>query len=317
MSKINFGIMGAGYIARRFAAAVGQTEVAQVVAVASKTAEKARSFAEENGIPNAYSYEQLLADGQVDAVYVSTTNNFHYDCIKMCLEAGKHVLCEKPMVLKKAEGEELFALAESRGLFLMEAMWTCFLPAVQQARRWIAEGRIGKLQCMNFTTGFRIDTNPDARHMRADLAGGAIYDMGVYPIHVAAFLAGEEAKNVLSSVRRDSRTGVDTNSSFVISYDSCDAVIQALFAASPRSVALVTGSEGSIELPNAVNADWCRLYDGKGRLLEECRLPPKADGFVYEIEETARCINEGRLVSETVPPAATLNCAWVFEQLLG
>ena len=139
MSKLRFGIMGAGGIAGHFVRAMAHIKTAEVVAVASKSIERAENFAKQNGLASFCTYDELLARDDIDAVYVATTHNFHYENIKACLEKGKHVLCEKAMVLNEDDARELFALAESKGLFLMEAMWTRFLPSMQKAKKWITD----------------------------------------------------------------------------------------------------------------------------------------------------------------------------------
>ena len=145
--KLNIGIMGAGGIAVKFAQAAAMVSDVEVRAVASKSLERAQRFAEANHIPHAFGdYQAMLSSGLIDAVYVATTGNFHYENILLALSSGMHVLCEKNMVATLKEAEHVFALAREKRLFVMEAMWSCFVPAVQKAHQWIAEGRIGPVQ---------------------------------------------------------------------------------------------------------------------------------------------------------------------------
>ncbi len=317
MSKIRFGIMGAGQIAEKFAHALKQTNTASATAVASKTIEKAEAFAKRNGIPVFCSYEELLSRGDIDAVYIATTHNFHYDNIKACLENGKHVLCEKPMVLTEKEACELFELAKSRNLFLMEAMWTRFLPSMQKAYSWIRDGKIGKIQSISGVIGFKGDLNPESRLLNPALAGGAIYDIGVYVIEIASFLVGEHIVDVMGNVRRDSRTGVDVNVSFVLAFETVDACLQCMFTSNAKEYMIINGDNGYIEIPRFAVNNECHLYDKSRNLSEHFKQEfPEGNGFVYEIEETVNCITNGKIESDIMPARDTIACASVFEKLL-
>lgn len=146
MAVCRFGIIGAGSIANHFCKAVEMLEEAEVVAVASSSEERAKAFARANHIPESYgSYEEMLQKSDINIVYIATTHNFHMDNIRLCFDYGKHVLCEKAMVLTAADAEEVFRLAKERNLFCMEAMWSRFLPQYQKAKQWVEEGRIGSI----------------------------------------------------------------------------------------------------------------------------------------------------------------------------
>ena len=251
MSKIRFGIIGAGRIAGHFVRATKFVDSIEVVAIASKDIEKAKKFAEENGVAAFCTYDELLARDDIDAVYVATTHNFHYENIKACLEKGKHVLCEKAMVLNQKDAAELCTLAESKGLFLMEAMWTCFLPSMQMARKWITDGRIGKIQNISGVIGFKGNADPESRLMNPDLGGGALFDIGVYVIEIASFLAGEKIVDVCGKVRRDPRTDVDSNVSFILEFESFDACLQCLMTANAKEYMIINGDKGYIEIPRS------------------------------------------------------------------
>lgn len=317
MSKLRFGIMGAGRIARQFVRATRLVDCADVVAVASKSIERAQSFSKENGVAAFLTYDELLARDDIDAVYIATTHNFHYENIKACLENGKHVLCEKAMVLTEKDAAELCALAKEKGLFLMEAMWTRFLPSMQMAKKWITDGRIGKIQSISGVIGFKGDTDPESRLLNPALAGGALYDIGVYIIEIAAFLAGEGIVEAYGKTRRDSRTGVDSNVSFILEFESFDACLQCLITANPKEYMIINGDKGYIEIPRSHVSNECFLYDEKHKLTEHFREEfPDGNGFVYELEETVNCIRNGRTESDIMPHSATIECARVYDKLL-
>ena len=215
---IQFGIMGAGNIARKFADAVRQVEGAQVAAVASKSLERAQAFAQEQHIPAGYGgYQEMLQRPDIDAVYIATTNNFHYENILQCLQHGKHVLCEKSMVLHTRQAEEVFALAREKGLFLMECMWVRFLPKIQKVKEWVETGRIGRLKCAQGNLGFYAGKDLTTRAYNPALGGGSMYDLGVYLIEVLGYFATEPLTQVESTVVR-APTGVDETASFLLRY---------------------------------------------------------------------------------------------------
>ena len=317
MSKLRFGIMGAGGIAGHFVRATRLADTAEVVAVASKSIERAEKFAKENNIASFCTYDELLARDDVDAVYVATTHNFHYENIKACLENGKHVLCEKAMVLTEKDATELFALAESKGLFLMEAMWTRFLPSMQKAKKWITDGKIGNIQNISGVIGFKGKDDINGRLLNPDLAGGALYDIGVYVIEIASFLAGEKIVDVCGKVRRDKRTGVDSNVSFLVEFETFDACLQCMITANPKEYMIINGDKGYIEIPRSHVGNECFLYDNERKLKKHFKEEfVGGNGFVYEIEEVAKCIRKGKIQSDTMPAEATIECARVFEKLL-
>ncbi len=317
MSKLRFGIMGAGGIAGHFVRAMAHIKTAEVVAVASKSIERAENFAKQNDVASFCTYDELLTRDDIDAVYVATTHNFHYENIKACLEKGKHVLCEKAMVLTEKDARELCDIAESKGLFLMEAMWTRFLPSMQKAKKWITDEKIGKIQNISGVIGFKGKDDVKCRLLNPDLAGGALYDIGVYVIEIASFLAGEKIVDSYGKVRRDPRTGVDSNVSFILEFETFDACLQCLITANPKEYMIINGDKGYIEIPRSHVGNECFLYDNNRNLKKHFKEEFRGNnGFVYEIEETVKCIKKGRTESDIMPHSATIECAGVYDKLL-
>ena len=316
MKTIRFGIIGAGNIANKFCDAAKLTEGAEVIAVASKSMERAQTFADRNGVPQAFdSYEEMLKTAEIDAVYIATTHNFHMDNIRLCFEYGKHVLCEKAMVLTADDAREVFRLAREKNLFCMEAMWTNFLPQVQKAKEWITSGAIGEIQAVSAVIGFNCGGNPESRLYNPDLAGGAMYDIGVYPAEIVSYLVGEPIEDCMGVWRPHPVTGVDERVTFIVRYASCDAAIQCILTSNAREYMMFNGSGGCIELPWSSSGSVARRYDGRRQLAETFELP-LVNGFVYEIEEVVRCINEGRITSDIMPPEATIQCAELYDKIL-
>ncbi|MBR5444479.1 MAG: Gfo/Idh/MocA family oxidoreductase [Clostridia bacterium] len=316
MKTIRFAILGAGGIAVKFKNAVDLTEGAEVIAVGSKSAERAAAFAGKNGIPLWYgSYDEMLANPDIDAVYIATTHNFHMENLRACIAAGKHILCEKPMVLTEADAREAFAMAAEKGVFLMEAMWSKFLPHLCRAKEWITEGRIGKIESIRAAIGFPGGGNFETRIYNPSLAGGGLYDIGVYPLQIVSWMVGEPVQEARAFWRKHPVTGVDENVSVLLRYPSCDASVQCLITCFVNELMVINGTAGSIEIPVTHRGNTCKLFDGSGTETE-CFTCTYENGFTWEVEETVRCIREGKLTSAVITPEATIECARLFDQIL-
>ena len=223
---IHFGILGAGEIARRFLDAVRQTKDGDVIAVASRDSNRAKAWAEKEHLGVFYgSYDELLANPQIDVVYIATTTNAHYKNILQCLLAGKHVLCEKSMVCTYEQAKEVCALAKEKKLFLMEAMWSRFLPKTAAVRNWIAEGRIGRVNLMQATIGWKADITYNKRLFLPELGGGALYDIGIYPLELLPYFVNQKIVGLQPLMKRCD-TGVDDISSLNLMLEGCFANIQ-------------------------------------------------------------------------------------------
>ena len=316
MNICRFGIIGAGSIAAHFCKGVKLVEGAEVVAVASSSEERAKAFAQANDVPEAYgSYEEMLQKADINVVYIATTHNFHMTNIRLCFAYGKHVLCEKAMVLTAADAREVFRMAKEKNLFCMEAMWTRFLPQYQKAKQWIKEGRIGKIQAATSVVGFKAQVPPTHRLVNPELAGGAMYDIGVYTIDPLSYLVGEKIEDALGVWRKYPETGVDERATVILRFASCDAMIQCMFTANPKEYTIINGSDGYIELPFSSGGYDAMLYDARRNLVEHYHNE-WPHSFVFEIEEVVRCIREGRITSDIEPPEDTIACAEVFDKVL-
>jgi predicted dehydrogenase len=211
MKAIHWGILGAGSIAHAFAQGLGWVADAQLVAVGSRSAESAESFGKKYNIPNRHaSYAALIADPQVDIIYIATPHNLHYENTMACLAGGKHVLCEKPIAVNAAQAREMFRFAQQKGLFLMEALWTRFLPVTQQAIQLAQKGSLGDIRLFQADFGFRSAWKPEKRLLNPALAGGALLDVGIYPLFWTCLLMGEPLE--VQGFADLGKTGVDENS---------------------------------------------------------------------------------------------------------
>ncbi len=308
----NFGIIGAGNIANRFCDAVKMVENASIVAVGSKNLERAKLFAQNNNIVNYYcGYEELVKRDDIDAIYIATTHNFHYDNCMLALSNGKHVLCEKALTLTKAQAEEIFAFAKSKNLFCMEAMWSRFLPAILKAKDWIDSGRIGEIDMSTFLVGFKCDENPLGRMRNPDLAGGAMFDIGVYAIELTTFLINQELQSVQSAVTHTEQ-GVDKVDSITLSFDNCVSSLQCIMTCNVDSEMNIYGTNGRINIKNPIFADRVTLYDAEGVVFEEF-YSRRDNGFEHQISEVISCVAAGKLESDVIPHKDTIQCAEIFD----
>lgn len=307
---IRFGIFGAGGVAVKFCEAVRLVEGVTVQAIASKSAVRAGDFAKANGVPEWYGdYEQMLKESELDVVYIATTCNFHYENCLLCIHYGKAVLCEKSMVLEKKEAEEIFRRAKEKQVFVMEAMWSVFLPTIKKVKQWIMEGRIGTIHLANYIGG--INAQPDHRIFAPELGGGALYDLAVYPIEIMTHLIPQKLLAVKADIAMG-KTGVDVTDNLLLIYDTCRASLQCTAHARIPSPSGFYGSKGYIQMTQTHRCQNCELYDGEFQLVETYSYPIE-NGFEFEIAEVRDCLKAGKLESETMPHAATLRCLDIFE----
>lgn len=314
---MNFGIIGPGRIAHSFSGAIKElNNGSKILAVASKTSiERAEAFAKEEGIDKYYlGYEDMLNDPNIETIYIATTHNFHYENIKMCLEAGKHVLCEKPMVLTEKEAHEVIALAKEKNLFLMEAMWSRFLPKTIKVREWVKEGKIGEVKLAQGTIGFVAPVDLNDRFYNPDLAGGTLYDMGIYLIDLLPYFANQTIKDI-TAVPIIASTGVDISLNLTMTMDNGIASGQATVQAVVPEDAYIYGSKGYIRIPKIHWGHEAILYDENQNEVERFSEPFDF-GFKYEIMETINCIKEGKLESSVASHAMTIENAQIYEKLI-
>ncbi|MBO5035902.1 MAG: Gfo/Idh/MocA family oxidoreductase [Clostridia bacterium] len=312
MKNIRFGIMGAGNIAHQFCDAVRRVDGADVVAVSSKTLEKARIFAEKENIPSYYgNYGEMLARDDIDAVYIATTHNFHYENMLECIAHNKHILCEKCMVLNKKDAEHIFSLAKEKNLFVMEAMWVRFLPNIQKVKSWIRDGRIGSPEMATVSIGFKANDDPNNRIYNPALAGGSMFDIGVYMFEVMNYIIGEEIKDIKTTLSL-APTGVDKSACVTVKYENCIANLQCCVSSAVIEKAYIYGTEGTIEFPMLHWVRDCVLYDSSHKVVEVFKDCP-SNGFIFEVKEVVDCINNGKLESDIIPHRDTIQCAELFD----
>ena len=222
------------------------------------------------------------------------------------------MLCEKSMFMTLAEAEKAFGFARERKVFLMEAMWSRFLPCVQKAREWVAEGRIGTVQIANYTGG--INAPESHRIFKPELGGGAMYDLTVYPIEILTYLVNQPLVDVRAEIGWGC-SGVDEDNSLLLKFETCRGTVQTTTHARIPSPCGLYGPKGYIRLEQTHRASAVELYDGEFRLVERFESEVE-NGFEYEAAEVMRCVKMGELESAVMPHRDTLECIGVFEKAL-
>lgn len=298
--RVRWGIAATGGIARKFAKDLEHVPDAQLVAVGSRSRESAMSFGATYGALHRHgSYEDLAADPDVDVVYVATPQSRHREDTLLFLEAGKSVLCEKPFAMTAAEAAEMAAAARSRGLFLMEGMWSRFLPAWAELRSQVAAGAIGEVRLVSASFGFRMGVDPRHRLFDLALGGGALLDLGVYPITLASMLLGRPSQ--ITALAHLGETGVDEQTGIVLGFESgALAMLSAAIRTNLPIVAQVAGTEGAITVPPVFHmASAIELSGPQGDQRIEC--PITGNGLHYQALEVGRCLRAGLRESEVMP----------------
>lgn len=314
---IRWGILGTGQIARAMAFALQELGGAKLVAVASRSAAGAQQFGAEFGIQHRHaSYQALADDPGVDVVYIATPHALHAENALLCLNGGKHVLCEKAFTLNRRQAAEVVALAREKNLFLMEAMWSRFLPAIAEARRLVAGGEIGALTQIQADFGFAAEVGPEHRLLNPALGGGALLDIGIYPLSLAAFFLGPV--DSVQAVAEMGPSGVDLQTAFSLRHrdGGVSSCVCSIRAHSPTEMTL-SGTLGHIRLhPHFFQAQMLTIArsDGASRTVE---FPHIGSGYAYEAQEVMRCLRAGLIESPLMTHEETLDLMEVLDTIRG
>jgi predicted dehydrogenase len=298
---LRWGLIGSGGIAGSFAAALEATGSGRAVAIGSRERATADAFADRFAIPNRHgSYEALVDDPEVDAVYVATPHPMHHANALLALQAGKPVLVEKPFTMTAAEARDLVAAARARGVFLMEAMWTRFLPHAAEIRRLVAGGALGDLVTVIADHGQWFARDPSHRLFARDLGGGALLDLGVYPVSFASMLLGRPDRIV--ALVDPAMTGVDGQASILLGHPGgAQAVLTCTSAARSPTRAAVVGTDARIEVDRRFYGPTSFTLIPRDGEPARFAFAPDDRGLRHEADEVARCLREGRLESPVMP----------------
>ncbi len=302
---VRWGILGTGTIASRFAADLGLAPDAEARAVGSRTREGVDAFGDRFAIPVRHAdYRSLVDDPEVDAVYVALPHPWHHAWARAALEAGKAVLCEKPFTVNATEARDLVSVARDRHLFLMEAMWNWFLPSLVRVRDILDRGEIGDVRTIRAGLGARMSTDPAGRLLAPELGGGALLDLGIYPVSFASFVLGRPES--VTAVGTRTTTGVDAQCSAVLRYvDGSQALVHTTLEVDTGDCTIVAGSQGRIELTGPLyDPTSVRLVRGSGdgaTVAGAWKTAHRGHGLHHEAAEVGRCLREGLLESPVMP----------------
>ncbi len=313
---IRFGILGCGGISEYFARALRAVSGCSIQAVAARDASKAAAFAEKIGCPVHYGgYEKLAADENVDIVYIATLTSLHCEHAILCMEHGKNVLCEKPLAVTGEEARRMVKSARDNGVFLMEAMWTRFLPATQKAISLLREGAIGEPRYARIDFGVKAPWDGvDARYKHAEGSGGTMIESGVYAVAMASGLMGEIVEAV--SFADLGESGVDEQNAAVFRHEK--GRLTTLFSSlrvPTRREAVVFGTEGSVAIPDFQGADTV-IWAAEGKETQTIRFPmEEGGGFVYEIREAIACLKRGDRESRLLPLSESVRITEIDQEM--
>jgi len=315
VDEVRWGILGTGKIARAFATALKDVPGAVLAGVASRTQDKADAFAQEFGAHAAYrSYEALTEARGIDLVYVATPHPQHAGNALMALRAGKGVLVEKPFTMNLREAEQVVTLARTRRLFLMEAMWTRYLPGFQEVQRIVASGEIGEVSQVVADFGFAANFGPEHRVYNPALGGGALLDLGIYPLSIAAALLGPVVE--IKAQAEMGATGVDVQTGFTLKHEGgAMSVCSCSFTARTPCELTVSGTRGHVRMNTRFHhakSVTVTLEDGSARTIE---TPYIGNGYVHEAIEAQRCFTAGLTESPGMKLEETLALMGVLDEI--
>jgi predicted dehydrogenase len=315
MKPTVWGIIGPGKIAAKFARALTMVEGARLGAIASRNTARAEAFAREHGVARTWpTYEQLAEDPDIDAVYIATPHGFHAEHSLLCLRQGKGVLCEKPMALSARQVSMMIEASREYYAFLMEAMWTRFLPLMREVMALVDTGRIGQLKYVRADFGFLAPFNKTSRLYDLRLGGGSLLDIGIYPLYLCLQLLGEP--DAIVATGRLSSTGSDESCHAILQYaNGASAVVSSTLACQTSVTAEVAGTEGMIRIPGPWYRNDHFEWNRTGEAAENVQLEPMVNGFEYEIREVMHCMEQGLIESPLLPHAFSLLMSRTMDEI--
>jgi predicted dehydrogenase len=311
-SPTRWGILGTGSIAKKFAEGLASVPDARLVAVGSRAAATAQAFGAQYQVPRCHaSYEALARDPEVEAIYISTPHPLHCENTLLCLGEGKAVLCEKPFAINAALAQQMIGAARKRMLFLMEAMWTRYLPVMGWVRQRLPE--LGQVRLVSADFGFRAGYSRQSRLFAPELGGGALLDVGIYVLAFASMILGPHPVQ-LSSAACLGESGVDEQTSLLLSYaDGAQATLSCAVRTTTPQEARIIGTEGTILIDAPFwKGTTATLRCGGNQVRAE--FPLQGNGYNYEAAEVGRCLREGKRESAIMPLDETLAIAQLMDQ---
>lgn len=297
----NWGIIGPGKIARKFVGDLAQIPDAKLHAVASRSEERARSFASEFSVPNYFgSYEAILNCPDIDAIYIATPHVGHMEYSIQCLNAGIPVLCEKPLAINSAQVAKMIEAAKANDTFLMEALWSRFLPSIKHSLELIEQGTIGNVKGIKADFGFQAAFNPDSRLFDNRLGGGSLLDIGIYPVLLSLLILGKPKK--IQAAGHIGTTNIDEECAMIFTYEN-DAIAQlhSTIRYRTKTEAFISGDLGVIHLPTRWHEAKKMSLLIEGKRPKDIHFDYPEKGYRFEIEEVMKCVRSGKKESSILP----------------
>lgn len=313
-TKIRWGLVGLGGISRKFADDLKLVPDAELVAVGSRSQDKADSFAKEYDVPNAFgSYEDLFDFDEVDVLYIATPHNSHAELSIAAMKKGKNILCEKPIAVNSKDLKRMIATANEEGVFLMEAMWSRFNPSVQKVKQLIEDGKIGDVGYLNADfTYYGLERDVDCRILNPALAGGSILDIGIYPIFISYLILGMPEKIIAESTFF--KTGIEMQTSMIFTYKNAQAILHSGFATNLEVKAKVAGTKGSLSLRPMWHEAQGYSFEQGGEV-ENFDLPSLGMGYAVEAIEVHECLRAGKLQSDLWSHQNSLDLMQIMDEV--
>ncbi|KAA2217347.1 Gfo/Idh/MocA family protein [Maribacter flavus] len=311
---VRWGIVGAGKIAHSFSKDLALVSGGKLTAVGSRSLERAKKFADEYGAPHVFgSYDALFESDTVDVIYIATPHTYHAEVAISAMEAGKHVLCEKPMGVNKSEVERMIEAAKKNKVFLMEALWSRFNPTINAVKELVDSGEIGDVGYLYSDFAFyALDRDEKGRLLNPELAGGSLLDIGIYPIFLAYLMLGMPA-DILAKVHFH-ETGVEKQCSMIFDYHNAHAMLYSGLTSDSEMKSEISGNKGSV----FINPRWHEatsytlVKDGETKTLE---LPKIGKGYAHEIEEVHKCLQAGKLESDLWSHQNSLDLIYLMDTI--
>ncbi|MDR1548678.1 MAG: Gfo/Idh/MocA family oxidoreductase [Hungatella sp.] len=314
MEALKIGIMGTGGIASILADTMLQMPQAVLMGVASRSLEKAEEFAARFSLERAYgSYEELAKDPDIQLIYIATPHSEHYSNAKLCLENGKHVLCEKAFAANYAQAKEMTGLAKEKSLMITEAMWVRYMPMAKTLKEVLNSGIIGEPMTLTANLCYLIADKP--RLMKPELAGGALLDVGVYTLNFASIVFGDEITDIQSSVIKTD-SGVDAQNSIILCYPGEKmAILNSSLRVLSDRLGIIYGTRGYLVVENVNNFESIKVYDANRQLIETHIRPEQISGYEYQIEACGEAIRNGWTECPQMPHKTILDIMKVMDEL--
>ena len=316
MPKIfNWGIIGCGKIANKFAQDIMMLKSAKLHAVASRSLDKAVTFGKQYNVEHCYgSYEEILQCPNLDVIYIATPHTTHCVNTIMCLNKKIPVLCEKPFAMNAAEVRRMIAASKNNNTFLMEAMWTRFLPTIKKVLSIIERGTIGDIQSLKASFGFRAQVDPTSRLFDQNLGGGSLLDVGIYPVFLSLLLLGKPTD--IKAIANIGKTNVDESCAIIMKYPKNRmAILDSSIVTKTSTEALIFGTKGTICINSRWHEPTSLTVKVDGKEPKDYFFDFDSNGYSYEAEEVHRCLRAKKLSSDLLSHHFSLDLIELLDEI--